>query len=58
MTTYSLNDLGRRYHAPNIGSDSVVRVDASDVTNLTGDLTIGNTPVSNNYLLYFKKLVN
>lgn len=57
-TTYSLNDLGRRYYATHIGSDNVVRVDHNDVTNLTGDLTIGNTSVSNNSVVTIKGTSN
>ena len=38
--TFSLNDIGRRYHATNVGSNNVVSIDNNDVTNLAGALTI------------------
>jgi tetrahydromethanopterin S-methyltransferase subunit G len=51
MSTYSLNDIGHGYHATSGCSQNVVHIDASDVVNLSGELTIGSTSISNNSLL-------
>jgi hypothetical protein len=51
MSTYSLNDIGHGYNATPGCSQNVVSIDAFDVVNLSGELTIGSTSISSNSLL-------